>query len=170
MAEFVPDLVNQSGEVLRVFNDLRYTLRQMDLETGEVGSRELLIEYQANAAYEPIRIKFLFPESFGTLAAEGLLFGVEGEPSDEVRLALNFLNQELPLFTFYVAPRAQGHEILVRQDVLPDLRDKVTISPKELRHVLTGLCAQKEIFTDVLRGVQEGRSWRTVRDALKALR
>lgn len=168
--EFKPDVAASAGEALRVYNDLRAALRELELESSEGGNREIWLEYSPNPSYEPILVRFAFLERGGTLSAVGQLFQIQSEPSDEFRTALNFLNQELAQFTFYVAGGADGPEVSVRKDLLPNLRAGPTVHAKEVQQTLTGLCAQKQIFAAPLQRVAEGASWRFVKDALKAVR
>ena len=108
----------------------------------------------------------------GILGVEGMLLGVEGQPTEDLRLAINYLNAEVPTYRFYVSEGdgALDSEIMVRHDLLPNLEAAPDIHPRELRQIMTGLCAQKAIFAETLEQIQGGRSWRMVRDALRAIR
>lgn len=169
-AEFKPDVTASAGEPLRVYNDLRGALRELELESSEGGNREIWLEFSPNASYEPILVRFAFLERGGVLSAIGQLFQIQSEPAEEFGTALNFLNQELPQYTFYVAGGADGPEVSVRKDLLPNLRGSPAVHSKEVLQTLTGLCAQKQIFAGPLQRVAEGASWRFVKDALKAVR
>jgi len=169
---FVADVAKHAGEALRVYNDLRGALRELDVRTQEVGNRELTTDFTPSPSYEPITVRFLFPEAHGLVAAEGLLFALPPgeEPTEDLRIGLNYLNQELGTFSFYVAPVEGGSEVVVRQDLLPNLNQRSSLHPREIKHAMTGLCAQKAIFAGPLQRVQEGHSWRFVKEALKAIR
>jgi hypothetical protein len=117
-----------------------------------------------------VQVRFSFPERIGVLTAVGQLFPIATEPGEELRTALNYLNQEQALFTFYLAGGAEGPEVVVRQDLLPNLRQNPTLHSKEIHQALTGLCTQKQIFAAPLQRVADGASWRFVKDALKAVR
>jgi hypothetical protein len=169
-AEYKPDVAASSGEALRVYNDLRAALRELKLESSEGGNREISLEFSPSASYSPVRVRFAFLERSGVLSAMGQLFPLQSQPGDEFGTALNFLNQELALYAFYVAGGQQGPEVVVRQDLLPNLRQGAAVHPKEVLQTLTGLCTQKQIFAGPLQRVAEGGSWRFVRDALKAVR
>lgn len=170
MAQFRPDVAANAGEALRVFNDLRGALRELELESSEGGNRELWVEFSPNASYEPVLVRFCFLERQGVLSAVGRLCQVTSEPGEELRAAINYLNQELALYSFYIAGGSEGPEVAVRQDLLPNLGKGPSVHPKEVQQVLTGLCTQKQIFAGPLQRVVEGASWRFVKDALKAVR
>lgn len=168
--ELKPDLAANAGEALRVFNDLRAALRDLELPASEGGARELWVEFSPSPSYEPVQVRFAFPERIGVLTAVGQLFPITSEPGEELRTALNYLNQEQALYTFYVAGGPDGPEVVVRHDLLPNLRQNPSLHSKEVHQALTGLCTQKQIFGAQLQKVADGGSWRFVKDALKAVR
>lgn len=170
---FVPDVSSHAGDATRVGNDLRAALKEMKVTFKEDGRRDLWVEYTPSPSYEPINVRFFFLGGSGIASAEGLLVELSGDVHEELRTAINYLNLELSSFRFYVGELAGGRSgqgIHVRHDLLANLSGGPAIHPRELRQALTGLCAQKAVFADPLRRAQDGGSWRSVKDALRALK
>lgn len=169
---FNPDLASNAGSADQVFEDLRGILRDLGVDFQEAGGREIFAGYTPNAAsYDPISVRFWFPEDgSGILAADGLILPLDDEPTHDLRVALNYLNSELYTFSFYVVDTENGPEVMVRQALLPSVDQEPTLHPREIQHALTGLCAQKAIFSGPLGRVTEGSSWRFVKEALKSVR
>jgi len=168
---FNADLATNAGDPAQVYDDLRGILRDLGVDFQEVGGHEILAGYTPNAAsYDPISIRFWFPEQTGVLVADGLILPLEEEPSHDLRVALNYLNSELYTFSFFVVDTDNGPEVMVRQALLPCVDQAPTLHPREIQHALTGLCAQKAIFAGPLGRVAEGSSWRFVKEALKSVR
>ena len=119
-----------------------------------------------------MRLKFFFPDGLSILALEGLLAVIEGQPTEDLRRAINYLNAETQLYRFYVSEGdgPMDSELLARCDLLPNLEGEPTFHARELRQAMTGLCAQKAIFADALLQVHGGRSWRLIKDAMRAIR
>lgn len=162
---FVVDIPVNAGEGDHA--DLRKILDELGIQAEKDASGVLHCDYTPGS-YEPVRVRFFFPADLGIVGLEGELLSFEGEPLNELRTALNYLNVEVDTYRFYVDEQ-QG-VVLVRHDLLPNLEVQPAIHPRELRQALTGLCAQKAIFAESLEQVQGGRSWRFVKDALRAFR
>lgn len=170
---FVPDVSSHAGDAARVGNDLRAVLKELKVVFKEDARRDLWVEYTPSPSYEAINVRFFFQDGGGIVSAEGLLAELSADVNEELRTAINYLNLELSSFRFYVGELAGGRAgqgIHVRHDLLANLGGGPAIHPRELRQALTGLCAQKAVFADPLRRTQEGGSWRSVKDALRALK
>jgi hypothetical protein len=172
---FVPDVSSHAGDAAKVGNDLRGALKELKIAFKEDKGKgaDLWVEYTPSPSYEAINVRFFFLAGSGVASAEGLLVELTGDVHEELRTAINYLNLELSSFRFYVGELAggkSGQGIHVRQDLLANLSGGPAIHPRELRQALTGLCAQKAVFADPLRRAQEGGSWRSVKDALRALK
>lgn len=171
MSSFVPDIAANGGDPQRVANDLRSALKELKVQFKESAQRELTSEYTPSPSYEAIKVRFHFPGGRGVVAAEGHLLDLEGDPHEELRTAINYLNQEMSVFRFYVGDAPSGRKALyVRHDMLPNTGGGSHIHSRELRQALTGLCAQKAIFSEPLKRVNGGASWKGVKDALRALK
>jgi hypothetical protein len=171
MSSFVPDIPGNAPGGIGVQREFKKVLEALEVKCRADNSGAFWSDYTPGS-YDPIRVKFFFPRNLGILAVEGLLMTIAGQPTEDLRLAINFLNAEVPTYRFYVS-EGDGNlesEILVRYDLLPNTESTPAIHPRELRQILTGLCAQKAIFADTLVTVQGGRSWRMVKDALRAVR
>jgi hypothetical protein len=168
---FIPDVAAHAGDPAKVGNDLKAALKELKIPFKEDGRRDLWVEYTPSPSYQPVNVRFSFAGS-GLCSAEGLVVELEGEAHEELRTAINVLNLELSAYRFYVGDRAggEGRGVHVRSDLLPNLAAAPSVHPRELRQVLTGMCAQKAIFGDPLKRSQEGASWRAVKDALRALK
>lgn len=162
---FVSGISANSGGARQVEKELRKTLRELDINTSEDGQGNIFVDYTPGS-YDPVQVRFSFPDGLGIVAMEAELLPLQDEAGEELRIALNFLNVEVDTYRFYVG---EG-KICVRHDMIPNLDASMWIHPRELRQVLTGLCAQNAIFADSLNQVQNGKSWRFVKDALKAFR
>ncbi len=171
MSEFHPDIEGHAGGGIRVQTEFRKLLDEVGVTARSDASGAHWADYTPGS-YEPIRVKFFFPRSLGILSVEGLIHAVAGQPTEDLRTALNYLNAEVPTYRFYVSEGdgPMDSEILVRYDLLPSVDADPPIHPRELRQTLTGLCAQKAIFAETLSQIQDGRSWRLVKDALRAIR
>jgi hypothetical protein len=171
VSSFVPDIATHAGDPQRVANDLRTALKELKISFKESGQRELQSEFTPSPSYEAIKVRFHFPGGRGIVAAEGHLLDLDGEPHEELRIAINYLNQEMSVFRFYVGDAVSGRKALyVRHDMLPNTSGGAQIHSRELRQALTGLCAQKAIFAEPLKRVNGGASWKGVKDALRALK
>ncbi|RMG18299.1 MAG: hypothetical protein D6731_02320 [Planctomycetota bacterium] len=168
---FVPDIEGQARGGPAVESAFRAVADDLGLVLRGGRDGVLRCEYTPGS-YEPIEFAFRFPEGLGILAVEGALATFEGQPSEELRLAINYLNAEVQTYRFYVSEGEGPSDsvLLVRHDLLPNLDEAPPFHPRELRQILAGLCAQKAIFADTLLQIQEGRPWRLVKDALRALR
>lgn len=171
MSEFVPDIPGNAPGGIGNQREFTKVLEALEVKARADSNGAHWTDYTPGS-YDPIRVKFFFPENLGILAVEGLLLSIEGQPTEDLRLAINYLNAEVPTYRFYVSEGdgALDSEILVRYDLLPNNESAPQIHPRELRQVLSGLCAQKAIFADTLETIQGGRSWRMVKDALRAVR
>jgi hypothetical protein len=171
MSEFVPDIAGNAPGGIASMREFQKVLDAVEVNAREDNAGAFWTDYTPGS-YDPIRLKFFFPLGLGILAVEGLLATIEGQPTEDLRMAINFLNAEVPTYRFYCS-EGDGNldsEVLVRYDLLPNSESAPQIHPRELRQVLTGLCAQKAIFADTIEAVQGGRSWRMVKDALRAVR
>lgn len=168
---FVPYIKNNAGDAPKFRAALRGVLEEMGVEHREDHDENLWLDYTPGS-YEPIRLQMFFPEGTGVIAIEGLLTTIDGQPIEDTRRALNFLNAEAQLYRFYVSEGdgPMESELLIRHDLLPNLDEEPLVHVREVRQVLTGLCAQKAIFADTLTQIQGGRSWRMIKDALRAMR
>lgn len=166
---FTPDVAAHAGDREAARRELQRVLREIELDTREDPTGALWADY-TTGSYAPVRIAFSFPASHGVLSIEGELLALEDEPADELGLAINFLNVELDTFRVYAGEGHDGRAVLIRQDLLPNVDAEPMFHPRELRQVLTGMCAQKQIFADPLRRAASGGAWTVVKDALKAFR
>lgn len=168
---FVRDIQDNSGGGIKSAVELKKVLEAAEISAREDPQGAFWCDYTPGS-YDSIRVKLFFPMKSGILGVEGMLLAVEGQPTEELRLAINYLNAEVPTYRFYVSEGdgALDSELMVRYDLFPNLEAAPDIHPRELRQVMTGLCAQKAIFAETLEQIQGGRSWRMVRDALRAIR
>ncbi len=166
---FTPDVAAHAGDREAALRDLKRVLREVEVEFREDPTGALWAEYTPGS-YDPVRVCFSFPAQHGILAVEGELFPLLEDPAHELLEAINFLNVEIDAYRVYAGEGHDGPAVLIRQDVLPNVDAEPTFHPRELRQVLTGMCGQKQIFTDPLRRVQEGGPVSGVKDALKAFR
>ena len=160
----------RAGEALVVFNDLRGVLRELEIDARAASNNELRAEFRGDAQYEPIKVRFTFPEGCGVVAIEGLLLSLDGDPSEELRLALNFLNQELLGLKLYIQGDSERSDVVISASLLPSVDASPALHPREVQQALMALCGHKAIFASPLERVQGGHSWRFVRDAMKALK
>lgn len=161
---FEPDVATHAGESSRVFGELRTTLR--DLGVNTIGMGAVLRATWTPGAYEPMQYRFWTPEETGVVAIEGLLTTLPSEPTEGLRLALNYLNVELETLRYYLG----GNSVYVRADILPYVQKNQWLNPRELKLALTNVCAQQAQFKDTLDGIQAGRPWTAVKDAIKSYR
>jgi len=167
---FAANVDAKAGEALVVFNDLRGVLRELEIDARAASNNELRAEFQGDAQYDPIKVRFTFPERYGIVAVEGLLLSLAGDPSEELRLAVNFLNQELQGLKLYVQGDSEQSDVVISANLIPTLDSSPTLHPREVQQALMALCAHKAIFAGPLERVQGGHPWRFVRDAMKALK
>jgi hypothetical protein len=165
MASFSPQVSENAGEPDRARAELRAALRELGIRPSEDGDGNVHAEYTPGS-YEPMPFRFWMPEELGVVAIEGEVLTIEGDPSGEVHLALNYLNVALDSVRYYFS----GSVACVRQDILPSIGAQVWVHPRELRQVLTELCTQRKMFKDALERVQAGRPWSAVKDAVRAYR
>lgn len=166
---FTADVDGNAGEALVVFNDLRGVLRELGIDARAASNNELRAEFRGDSQYDPIQVRFTFPERGGIVAIEGLLLSLNEEPGDELRLAINFLNQELQGLKLYVQGDSEQSDVVISAALLPTLGSP-SLAGREVKQALMALCAHKAIFAGPLERVQGGHSWRFVRDAMKALK
>ena len=165
MAAFSPDLDSTAGEGQQARQELRNALRELGLQPSEDASGAVYADF-TTGSYEPMSFRFWTPDDRGLIAAEGEVLTLDGPASDQLPVALNYLNVALDNCRFYLS----GEVVCVRADLLPNLSSKVWFHPKELRHVLTDLCTQRAKFKDPLERIQSGRPWTAVKDAIRAFR
>jgi hypothetical protein len=168
---FTPQIKDHAGDAGSVREALRDVLDELGVQAREDPNGNFWADYTPGS-YEPIRLKIFFPEETGVISLEGLAATIEGQPIEDLRRAINYLNAEAQLYRFYVSEGdgPMESELLVRHDLLPNLDEQPVAHTREVRQILTGLCAQKAIFADTLKQIQAGRSWRMIKDALRAMR
>lgn len=168
---FVPDVQGNASGV-RGPSELRRVLDELGIGVDPDPTGVMRTEYTPGS-YDPIEVCFRFPPDNAILAVEGTLVDLgEDEAAEDISLAVNLLNVEVGIYRFYVARGLQGTAcVFVRIDILPAIGDGSWLQARELRQALTGLCTQKAVFEEPLLGIQrQGRSWRSIKDALRAMR
>lgn len=169
MSSFAPDVTGNAGDAATLNGKLRDLLRELEVTTSDGPDGAVWTEYTPGG-YDPIGVRFRLPAGLGILAVEGELVELGDEVADDLWIALNYLNSEVSTYRFFVGEGRSGKAVFARQDLLPNLEDEPALHPRELRQAMTGLCAQGAIFAESLKQVQGGRSWRYVKDALRAFR
>lgn len=168
--DFTPDVAAQAGDATQALADAKAALAAADIKASQSSSRGLFTSYAPSPNYDPIEVTFSCLEGEGILVVDGVLAELGGEPPEELRVALNYLNRELPALCFYLARGSKGPEVRVRQDLLPAADVPPRFDPRELTQTLTSLCMHRAVLEDSIRAVQRGRPWKAVSDALRSLR
>ncbi|MBL4845962.1 MAG: hypothetical protein JKY65_10575 [Planctomycetes bacterium] len=161
---FTPNVEANAGQGERVLAELRGTLRELGIPTTGLGA--VSKTDWTPGSYETMSYRFWAPEGLGLVAIEGKICDLEGEPTDDLRVALNHMNVELENLRYYAA----GSTIYVRTDLLPYTEKSKWINPRELKLALTTLCAQSALFKETLVSIQGGRRWASVKDAIRSMR
>lgn len=166
---FRPNVLGNAGDPETSRRELQRLLRELEIDAEPDSAGTYWALYGAGS-YDPVRVALALSPDGGVVAIEGELLALDGDPAEDLLLALNHLNVEVDAYRFYPGDGQDGPAVLVRHDLLPNLDDDEPFHPVELRQALTGMCGQKQMFADALGRIQGGASWRQIKDAIKAFR
>lgn len=165
MASFEPNIPENARGGAEGLEAFKEALRELRIQTTVDSSGLVHIEFTPGS-YEPMAFRCWAPEDLGLIALEGEVMTLASEASEDLALAINYLNVALDTCRYYLS----ADVVCVRADVLPTVLARKWFHPKEVREVLTLLCTQRKMFADALASVQDGRPWSAVKDALRAFR
>lgn len=166
---FNPNVAANAGDHDAVQAEFKAVVQQLEVDAREDATGTVWVDFQTGS-YDPIRVSLAFPEEDAILVAEGELLALDQKPGPALRLALNFLNVEVDAFRFFTGEGHDGPAVLIRHDLLPNLNPGPAFLAREVKSVLTGMCAHKAVFAESLAQALHDDTWQGVQDALRSFR